>query len=315
MNRHRTAFLAPVCILLILVVFAPLPGATIGIRTLHDFAHAPIFGCVALLLLYAMPSLPRLSGLPRGSQYLIALTGATALGMLTELAQIPVGRDASWLDVRSDLLGAAAFLALFTVVDARVRSRSIRIFATLVGTALLAFHSLPLASAAFAYERRAAAFPVLADYTKRMDLYFVSPQQATMRHLPMPAPWAAGPGEETMQVAFASGEWQGLDFREPAPDWRGYKTLALDITNPTDEPLVLGLRVHDIRHNNDFRDRFNRTLSVPPRTRTILRLPIAEIESAPRTRLLDLRHIAGVIVFRSGSSTAREMDVSKVWLE
>lgn len=315
MNRYHTAILAPVCILLLMVVFAPLPSGSIGIRTLHDFAHAPVFGCVALLLLYAMASFPRLSGLPWWWQYSIAFSGAVALGLLTEVAQIPVGRDSSWQDLRSDVLGAAAFLALFAVVDARVRSRSVRILVAFFGIALLVLQSLPVAYGFLAYERRAAAFPVLADYTQRMDLYFVIPRQATIRHSLMPAPWAAETGEETLQVAFGQGEWQGLSYREPAPDWRGYATLALDLTNPTDMPLELGLRIHDVHHNNEFTDRFNRRFSVPPRTRTVLRLPIAEIESAPRTRLLDLEHIARLILFRSDTSTAGEMYVSKLWLE
>src|SRR5437868_14176541 len=57
-------------ILLAAVVFAPVPGGTLGIRTLHDFAHAPIFGCVALLTLFAFASHDKIGRWSMGAQYL-----------------------------------------------------------------------------------------------------------------------------------------------------------------------------------------------------------------------------------------------------
>lgn len=315
MHRHPIAALVLACALLVIVVFAPLPAATVGLRALHDFAHAPIFGCVALLLLYTARSYPRLDALGPGWQYVIAATGAVAFGALTELAQLPVGRDSSWFDVRSDALGAAAFLALFSAVDTRIRRRGMGAVAMVLGIGLLIFHSLPAAYAALAYERRAAAFPILGDFTRRIDMFFVEPQHARVEHIAMSPEWAQEAGERTLQVRFGSLEFPGLNFHEPAPDWRGYRTLGLDITNPTNLPLTLTLRVHDARHTHDFADRFNRSFDLAPRTRKVLRIPIAEIESAPHTRSMDLQHIAGVMLFRTGNPVAPQMDVSKLWLE
>jgi hypothetical protein len=316
MHRHPVAALVLACVLLFIVVFVPLPATTLGLKVLQDFAHAPIFGCVALLFLYVMRSYPRTDALGAGRQYLFAAVGAVFFGALTELAQIPVGRDSSWFDVRSDLLGATAFLALFCAVDTHIGGRpAIRAAAMVVGVGLLVFHSLPAAYAALAYERRADAFPVLADFTQRMDGFFVMPQHASIDAVPMPAEWMASRGERTLQVRFGSPQFPGLDFHEPAPDWRGYATLALDVTNPTDLALTVTLRVHDIHHTHDFTDRFNRAFDLAPRTRQVLRIPIAEIASAPRTRSMDMQHIAGVMLFRTGNSLAPQMDVSKLWLE
>jgi hypothetical protein len=317
MHRHPVAALVLACVLLFIVVFVPLPATTLGLRVLHDFAHAPIFGCVALLFLYVMRSYPRPDALGAGRQYLFAAMGAVFFGALTELAQIPVGRDSSWFDVRSDLLGATAFLALFSAVDTHIRGRrpGMRAAAVVVGIGLFIFHSLPAAYAALAYERRADAFPVLADFTQRMDGFFVMPQRARIDPVRMPAEWMASPGERTLQVRFGSPLFPGLDFYEPAPDWRGYATLALDVTNPTDLPLTLTLRVHDVHHTHNFTDRFNRAFDLAPRTRQVLRIPIAEVASAPHTRSMDMQHIAGVMLFRTGDSVAPQMDVSKLWLE
>lgn len=315
MHRHPVAALVLACALLVIIVFAPLPATTVGLRALHDFSHAPVFGCVALLFLYAARSYPRLDALGPGRQYVIAATAAVVCGALTELAQIPVGRDSSWFDVRSDLLGATAFLALFCVVDRRVRRRGLGVVAMIFGIGLLIFHSLPAAYAAFAYERRAAAFPVLGDFTRRIDLFFVEPQHAGIEPMAMPTQWAQTAGEGALQVRFGSREFPGLNFYEPAPDWRGYRTLALDVTNPTHVPLTLTLRVHDARHSYEFTDRFNRSFDLAPQTRQVLRIPIAAIESAPRTRSMDMQHIAGVMLFRTGGTAAPQMYMSKLWLE
>lgn len=315
MNRTGLAALGLICVLLLAVVFAPLPGSTAGIRALHDFAHAPIFGCVALLLLLGLRSFPRLDRLPWQRHYSLSCIGASVLGGLTELAQILAGRDSSWLDLRSDVMGAAAFLALFSLFDPRVRRASIRVAGVLVGVALLVLHSLPVMVARLAYERRADAFPVLADYTRAADLYFVEQQRSAAQRVSMPVEWASSPDEGTLQVSFGAGPWPGLNFFEPAPDWQDHRTLVLDITNPTDEVLRLGFRVHDRRHNSAMTDRFNRVLSVAPRTRTVLRMPLAEIAAAPRARTLDLRDVAGVILFRSADSTVPRMYVSRLALE
>lgn len=316
MHRHPVAALLAACTLLLIVVFAPLPRSTVvGIRMLHDFAHAPIFGSIALLLLYDIRSVSRLNRLDPGWQYLIALVGTVLFGGLTELAQIPVGRDASWFDVRSDLLGGTAFLSLFAVIDPRMRGRANRVLAVAIGVGLLVFHSWPIASAAVAYERRAVSFPVLADFTHRMDLFFVLPQHSELEHVPMGQAWAASPGERTLQVNFGTRDWPGLNLREPAPDWRGYETLVVDVTNPTELPLTLVVRVHDVHHNYQHGDRFNRDFQIAPRTRSVLRMPMAKIESAPTGRRMDMKHIAGVILFRGAPSVAPRMDVSRIWLE
>ena len=58
-------------------------------------------------------------------QYAIAFIVAVASGIATELAQIADGRDASWIDVRNDVLGALAFLLLFAAFDRHVGARPI----------------------------------------------------------------------------------------------------------------------------------------------------------------------------------------------
>lgn len=315
MTKKNITAVMLIGILLATVVFAPVPGHTRGIRTLHDFAHAPIFGSIALLVLFAFGSHERLSKLPLWLQYLSAFLIAVTLGALSEIAQIPVGRDASWIDVRSDVLGAGGFLGLYAALDSRLRRAAIRVIGVVVGASLLAIHSMPLATAAYAYWHREQAFPALADFTRRLDTYFITPQWAELDLRLLPKQWARQPGELAMRVGFAAGPWPGVDFPEPVPDWSGYKTLAIDITNPASTDLILGFRVHDVHHDQRYADRFNRTLHVPPLTRIVLRIPIVDIKSGPQTRPMDLQRIADYLLFRSNESKVREMYVAGVWLE
>lgn len=314
MKKIRPLAVAVIGILLAAVVFAPVPGRTLAMETLHDFAHGPIFGCIALLLLCCIRGHARLGTVRVWVQYLLAFAATVVFGGLSELAQIPAARDASWFDLRSDALGAAAFLAIFAAIDRRL-GKAVRPGAVLLGVGLLAIHATPLARATTEYLRRDRAFPVLLDFTQRLDGYFLVPQWAHLDLHAMPPRWARQPGESTLRVRFDAGPWPGVDFSEPGPDWHEYRNLALDVTNPTDSELLVVLRVHDVHHNYQYADRFNRTLAVPPQTRSVLRVPIADIQSAPAGRPMDLTQIADFMLFRASEATTPEMWISRAWLE
>lgn len=287
-------------------------------RTLENFAHGPVLGCVAALLLLLIRDDIRRSRWPLWRQYGTAFLVAVALGGLTELAQIPAGRDASWMDWRSDAMGAAAFLGLSMALDSRVRGWFVRIGGVAIGLILLAVHGAPLMEVAGAYLRRNAAFPVLQDFTQRRDGDFMEPRWSDIDWRPLPAPWARRPGEMALWIQFRPGPWPGVDFFEPRPDWSVYRYLLLDVTNPTAAVLPLRLRVNDVRHDQQLNDRFNATLPVAPMTRQVLRIPLAEVRGAPAARPMDMSNIADLLFFREDgreSGAAGQMYLSRIWLE
>ncbi len=320
MKRIYVIALALIAILLAAVVFAPVPGETRWIRTLHNSAHAPIFGCVSLLMLLVSRSHPRLQTLGMIGQYALALAVAFGLGVLTELLQIPAGRDASFEDAIHDSIGALAFLGIFAVVDARIasvsRNRPIRFAAAVVGIVALGIAAAPVIRAAFKYQQRYERFPVLADFSQRYDRYFILQQSAEFSPVRMPAPWARFEDESAMRVRLLDGAYPGMNFIELLPDWTDYSTLALDLTNPTPMNLRLVIRVHDLAHDNQPADRFSKRIELPAGTRQVVRIALDEIAAGPRTRGLDLHHVAGMIVFRADDSPpAGELYLSRAWLE
>lgn len=320
MKRVHVIALALIAILLAAVVFAPVPGDTRWIRTLHNSAHAPIFGCVSVLVLLVLRSHPRWQGMRLTWQYVLALLAAFGLGVITELLQIPAGRDASLEDALHDTIGALAFLGVFAAFDTRVRSlpRSapIRFAAAVVGLVSLGIAIAPVTRAALKYQQRDERFPVLADFSQRYDRYFILQQSSEFSPARMPAPWARADEESAMRVRLLDGPYPGLDFIELLPDWSGYATLVVDLTNPTPLNLRLVLRVHDAAHDNQPEDRFSKRFELPAGTRQELRVPLQDIAAGPKTRRLDLHRVAGLIIFRAEDSPrAGELYLSRVWLE
>jgi VanZ family protein len=320
MKRVYVIALALIAILLAAVVFAPVPGDTRWIRTLHNSAHAPIFGCVSLLVLLVTRSHPRLQTLGLLAQYILAFAAAFALGVITELLQIPAGRDASFEDALHDTIGALALLGLFAAVDTRVRgvpqNMPIRFAAAVVGLVSLGIAAAPVTRAAIKYQQRDERFPVLADFSQRYDRYFFLQQSSEFSPVTLPTPWARTQDESAMRVRLLDGPYPGMSFIEPWPDWSGYATLAVDLTNPTPMNLQLILRIHDVGHNNQPEDRFGRRFELPAGTREILRVRLEDVAAGPKSRRLDLRQIAGMIIFRADDSPpAGELYLSRVWLE
>lgn len=315
MKRGALA-LTVIGILLVTVVFAPVPGHRRWIGVIHNASHAPIFGCIAVLMLVVIRSHARLALLTPKRQYLLAFIVAVLLGIATEIAQIPTGRDASVNDAFNDMLGALAFLAVLYAIDRRTRgAKPVRAIAVVAAALILAIPAAPVVRATVKYQQRDSRFPVLAEFSHGYDRFFIMQRWSVFGPAQLPRPWASGATESAMHVQFLAGPYPGMDFIEPSPDWSSYATLALDMTNPTSQPLELVVRVHDDAHDNQVDDRFNRVVSVPPATRAVLRIALSDVRAAPRTRQLDLRHVAGLIVFRTEASRADEMYLSKVWLE
>ncbi len=301
------------------VVYSPRSGQLQWVQVLHNSGHGPIFGLVAILLLIAARTHRTFRHWPLALQCVCAVVGSAGLGLAAEALQAFTHRDPSWMDALNDLVGAATFVGAFAWYEVkyigRERTLLVRSVLVLMVVAGLGFLLFPAATAARAYWYRESSFPVLADFDQYVNDFFLSGDRSVLTLIQLPSELARHSDEHALEVRFQRGAYPGIDFIEPHADWRGYKTLALDIANPTGQELSFILRVHDRRHNHGHEDRFNRTLSVAPHSRAVLEVPLSEIEHGPVNRTLDLGQIAGMTLFRPRGSTADRMDVCKVWLE
>lgn len=315
----RTARTPPVALaavgllLLALVLVIPVPSHPRIWIVLSNVAHAPVFAVLSLLILHWIRSRWNLAF---GSAVAWAFAATIVLGAAVELVQGFIGRDASWGDVWTDALGAAVALGW---IAHREPAEPVPVRRTGLAIALLAagIALAPLASAVVAYGLRSLRMPTIAGFSLPSDLYFIELQSASARRAPLPPEWSRPDDTLSLALHLNEGEWPGVAFYEPSPDWRGHRSLKLDLTNPGRTPLDLTLRVHDLKHDQRHEDRFNRKLTVAPETRTVVTVLLKDIESAPLGRKLDLGRVAGMILFATGESArpGRQFFVTRIWLE
>ena len=285
----------------LLFVKLPIPPTYAG-RTIENAGHTPLFFLLTLAVLFVLRGDPRFTGV---KLYVLAGLAGAGGGLLTEIIQRPLARDASWEDVGADVVGTICALAVYAMFERNSPLRRWhRWLAMLVAVVCIAVYVTPVLNMTRAYLHRNGEFPVLANFQSRIELY-----------------WTVSIGvrreivADTLEVEFVAEDFPGLSFHEPVPDWSAYQVLVLDVENPAGEPLHLGVRVHDLQHNRQFNDRFNRRFDLAPAERRALRIPLDDIRHGPRNRLLDLRQVSDITLFRGEKSGSNLLRIHTMRLE
>ena len=295
---RQAVLLAIVAILLpALALFAALPAQPIILAVLNDTAHAPVFALLALVLLRLLGSLTRWT-LPARLAAAFVLT--VAIGGAVEWLQSLIGRDAEWSDLAMDALGAASAVGAALAFAGR-RWLGGAVFGIAAVSALW-----PLGVACCAYLERQRQFPTVLDFDSRLDWYFLQSRGVAVE---------SGAGCTAFRIT--GGSWPGITHVEPQPDWRGHKTLLVDVATLGRDSLRLTLRVHDAAHDDRAEDRFNRSFVLAPNARERISIPLAAIAAAPSGRELDLAQVAGLILFAGGTDipAAPGFCLRRIWLE
>lgn len=292
-----------------LLLFIEVPGDGLWHRALLDSAHGPIFAAVAVLLLLMRTPESR----PQRSAYVIAFVAALMLGVLIEIVQSLGGRPGSVFDVMTDAAGAAAGLALWSLLQRQPGDHAGPAIA--IAMAGITFVAWPPLQTARAYAHRAAVFPTIVDFRGPEGLRFVTTEGSRAWIAPLPAPWTQETDERALLIRYDGQHVAAMRVIEPQADWRGYSIVAVDITNPAKRDLELTFRVFDAAHDGNHTDRLNLPLVIPPQTRTTIRVALAAVESAPQGRSMDLARIADVMLFGRQGQPPAELYLSRIWLE
>jgi len=300
---HRLLILVSLLVVVATLLFMRLPvPPTYAGRTIENAGHMPVFFLVTLGLLIVLRNDFKVEGVR-----LYALAGliGAGLGFLSEVIQRPLARDASWEDVFSDTVGAVCALAVYAMFDRRPRiPRGAWLVALVVALACVAFYVTPLVRMSVAYVHRNGQFPVLADFRSPVEPF-----------------WTVGYGtnrsrkDDALEVEFVGGPWPGVSLHEPFPDWSAYRTLLIDVENPDGAKLEFTVRVHDRGHWQNYSDRFNRHFELAAGERRTLRIDLRDVERAPKGRLMDMRQISNIALFRDKRTGARRMRIYMLRLE
>jgi hypothetical protein len=315
---------AGILALLALLLVIRIPSASEWTRVSLDASHGPIFAVVAILaavLLARGRRSPRTNAWPDWPLYATALAISVTLGALIEFLQGFSGRPPSLFDVMTDTAGAVAGLSAWTLATrpamdepraAVGRNTWLVVALGLLGLAFVLWRPLQVA---IAYAHRAAAFPVIAEFSGEQGLDFVTTNGVAVAIGDVPAPWAREPGERALEIQYDPQHPPAVQFGEPQSDWRAFSVIAVDLTNAAPSDLALVLRILDATHDWSHEDRFNLPLVIPAQTRTTVRVALPAVEAAPATRRMDMARIANVMLYARPPATPGALYVSRVWLE
>ncbi len=320
-NRYGYATILSLGVLLILLFIErfSLPDNTFWLRELNNAGHTPLFGMLSLLILTLLRISLGARRMKTTTYYWLALIVSGLIAALSELVQYSGPRDADLIDFLRDLAGAGSFLAVHwslgsqSGTNGRGAAGRGRLRWLAAGALLFLASLVPLALWGGAYIHRNATFPQVADYDSYWSKKFLSPQEADLDFVPKPAIWADGNDNRVARMQIRPAEYSGLAIVEPYPDWTGYEFLNFAIYSPLPGTLRLEIRINDAAHDNDYSDRFNRTLSVVPGSNRF-EISLDDVRTAPRLRDMDMTEIAAIVLFSWKPTKAFTVYVDDVYL-
>lgn len=163
---------------------------------------------------------------------------------------------------------------------------------------------VPIAVTTAAHIQRASLLPQLVQLNSMLGRRLLSASEAHVV--------STGDG---VLVQPERGRWPGISLQDVWPDWRGYSALLIDLTNPNTQKLRIFVRIDDRRPDPQYKDRYNQEFELEPRSRRMIRIPLAEIESAPSGTEMDLAHVRKVMLFEDGSSPTHAFGLNSLRLE
>jgi hypothetical protein len=265
----------------LLLVPLPTPGfATTHPALFHQLenaCHPIVFAIVALVTLRY---LSRGRPFPVRRDYILTGVACVALGGLSELAQIVVQRDGSLVDFGNDLLGTAAALLVYGRSSDRSLSASRRGMALFVAIACVLVALFPLGWTCTAYANRARQVPIL---------------------------WRASDSLSAVFAKTFNTRSRGVYIKEPWPDWRGYRTLLVEVAKGDGTDMPLTIRVHDRDDQSDSRNGYSETFIVARSSSRTIHIPIERIQRGPKDRLMALDAITQVVVFTSLDTSGNDV--------
>jgi hypothetical protein len=317
-QKYHLLLLSVFYLLLILAVtFIGLPGNTKLMGEIQNTGHTFAFGFCAVITLTL---LRRATGINRQkalSQYTVVFCLSLIAGIAVELLQWATHRDAEISDVVRDIGGIVAFLGFYSLIDGKItgiHKTKIKTGVAFASVTVLILALLPLTRLTLDYYQRQQAFPVLVDFKAGWFNDFVTTLHAILEPVAAPEDWIQESGKQVAKITLLPAKYPGLHVEEPSPDWTGYSHLNFRIFSANPDDLTLFIRIHDREHNHRYNDRFNHRIHIKPGDNNV-RIGLQSIRTAPVNRQMNMKEIAGVILFTAQPQKPLQFYLSDIWLD
>lgn len=307
---------------LLALPWIPIPSDTHLWKALNDFGHVPLYGGVAIILLF----LARQFGEPRGwslvSQYTIAVMGVVLLGVVSEGIQVWMpSRHSELADFLRDVVGAVCALGIFLTHDRHLAGKWVvwqqapRKHLVYAGVGLLVVIALsPVGVWTYAYWDRATRFPSLVQFSSGWEMMFVKGRDCAVQIVPPPSGWKKSQVDTVGHMVCSPARYPGIRLEESYPDWRGFSHFRIEVYSELPVARSLTIRIDDAHHHHEYADRFNQAVIISPGLNHI-HILLDDIRHAPLGRELDLGAIKNVMLFAISPPEEFSLYVDNIRLE
>ncbi len=256
-------------------------------NNLWNYGHVIFFAAALLLAVLIRP-------IPFGRAWLWIVLAIFILGVLIELVQNVIGRDASLSDIAHNILGA--FIALCWGQRA-TGSRYLLIGLRVLSVILLAPMMWLSAQLIYSNWQMRTQFPLINSFETRYEL-------RQLANIGAHVSWSkssdyASSGEFSLAVKLTADPYSGIKWLGRYGDWSRYSFFAVDVYNPGEDAVQVVLKIADLQHDrgsNALDDRFNHRISLNPGWNN-LRVAIDEIRNAPAKRQMRIDEVNCLEIF------------------
>lgn len=271
------------------------------INELSDGAHIGIFFVVGWVLF------PLISGhLLRRSIFLLIITALASV--VIEGIQDTVGRAFQWEDILRNFIGIGLAITLRCRLYAKT-SQDKRITSTLFILFVLGFlyERFVLINLIILQVFFQVSAPVMADFNYEFEASSWKANYARITYEP----------GQLRVFTTPNRHYSGVFFRDFPMNWRRHDHLVVKLKNFQTTPLAITVKVTDRMHEqglHHYDERYNGSFTLLPGTNELF-IPLADIEAAPKSRLLNLSEVARVDFFLTEKAQGEEFAIDYIALQ
>lgn len=276
-------------------------------KALTNFGHFPLFGILALALLWILNN----SKWPvlNPNLYAISFVIAVALGIATEYLQmLTPDRYFETKDIFHNIVGAFTFL-VFAYPSSTFSGKKI-MAAKIVSICILVSATFPIFSSVMDAWHMDRDFPLLGSFETRLEMKrWTSNTSEIKRSYKHPAH-----GSFSLEAHLLPGQYPGISQEHVSGNWSGYDVFAFHVYLEGSSALPVVVRIHDNYHDQTYDDRYNRTFLLKPGENDVI-IALDDVRKAPRMRLMDMTRIANICIFSHNLEESRVLYLDYFRLE